>query len=443
MSPETLTLYALGALIFMIIVGVPIGVSLGATAVVGTAVLFGSWELGVATAGSASFNVLRDYIFATIPLFIIMGNFISESGAARDLFTVVNRVMKRIPARLAVATVIGNAIFAAISGVSVAAAATFSRVAYPEMRRFGYHRPLALGVVAGSSMLGMLIPPSILLIFWGILTEISIGQLFVAGIVPGLLLAALFIIYLVGLAVLDPTKAPFEPTGPILGEQSNVSASGIERSVVFSGVGIIALILLVLGGIWGGLFTPTEAAGVGAVGGLVLAVAKGLRWRGVFDAVIAAGKTTAPIMLLLLTAAMYSRFLVTSGAIGVITDQIENAGFSPVGLIVAITILWLLMGMILDSTSIILLTVPIVAPIAEGFGFDPLVFAIYGILIIEAGLLTPPFGILVYVVKGSVPEDVSLAEVFRGSVPYWILIIIAGALILTFPNLVTFLPSRM
>ncbi|XWN33393.1 MAG: TRAP transporter large permease [Devosia sp.] len=440
MELETLTLAALAALIGMILVGIPIGVALGATALIGTAILFQSWELGVATAGTASFSVLRDYVFATIPLFIIMGNFISESGAARDLFSLMNRIMRRIPARLAVATVLGNAVFAAISGVSVAAAATFSRVAYPEMRRFNYHRPLALGVVAGSSMLGMLIPPSILLIFWGILTEISIGQLFIAGVIPGLLLALMFIVFLVATALIDPKKAPYEPVG--VDETAQV-AEPIDASIVMSGLGIIGLILLVLGGIWGGLFTPTEAAGVGAVGGLVLAVLKGMRFKTLFAAVIAAGKTTAPIMFLLLTAAMYSRFLVTSGAIDIITDQIEGAGFGPVGLIIAMTIIWLVLGMILDSTSIILLTVPIFAPIAANFGFDPLVFAIYGILIIEAGLLTPPFGLLVYVVKGAVPEDVSLADVFRGSVPYWILIVLAGAIILIFPGLVTFLPSQM
>lgn len=434
MSPELLTLAALAALIIMILIGIPIGLSLAATALVGTWFLFESYELAVFTAGNASFSILRNYIFATIPLFIIMGNLISRCGAASDLFTLMNQLLKRVPARLAIATVAGNAVFAAISGVSVAAAATFSQVAYPQMRRYEYDRSLALGVVAGSAMLGMLIPPSILLIFWGILTETSIGDLFLAGVIPGLMLAAMFMAYLYFVAKRRPELTPF--ASPDMDEKQ-----ALTRSIVGSGIGIIGLILLVIGGIWGGFFTPTEAAGIGAIGALVLALAKGLRPSEIVDAIISAGRTTAPIMFLLLAAAIYSQFLVTSGAIGVITDTIEGAGFGPVGLIVAMTIIWLILGMILDSTSIILLTVPIFAPLAMGFGYDPLVFAIYGILIIEAGLLTPPFGLLVYVVKGAVPEEVSLGEVFRGSVPYWILILIAGILILMFPGLVTWLPG--
>lgn len=434
MSPEMLTLAALAGLIIMIMIGIPIGLSLAATALVGTWFLFDSYELAVFTAGNASFSILRNYIFATIPLFIIMGNLIARCGAASDLFTLMNQLLKRVPARLAIATVAGNAVFAAISGVSVAAAATFSQVAYPQMRRYNYNRSLALGVVAGSAMLGMLIPPSILLIFWGILTETSIGDLFLAGVIPGLLLAAMFMAFLYLVAKRRPELTPF--ANPDADEKQ-----ALTRSIVGSGIGIIGLILLVIGGIWSGFFTPTEAAGIGAIGALVLALAKGLRPGEIVDAIISAGRTTAPIMFLLLTAAIYSQFLVTSGAIGVITDTIEGAGFGPVGLIVAMTIIWLILGMILDSTSIILLTVPIFAPLAMDFGFDPLVFAIYGILIIEAGLLTPPFGLLVYVVKGAVPEEVSLGEVFRGSVPYWILILVAGILILLFPGLVTWLPG--
>ena len=438
-DPATLTVAALAILVTLIVVGVPISLCLGIVALGGTALTFGSLELGVATAGTAAFSVLRNYVFATIPLFIIMGNFISASGAASDLFALMNRLLKRLPARLAVATVAGNAVFAAISGVSVAAAATFSQVAYPQMRRYGYDRPLALGVVAGSAMLGMLIPPSILLIFWGIITETSIGQLFVAGVLPGLLLATLFILYLVIRAVRDPALTPYVAQ-PSADEKTDPALSA---ATVMSGVGIIALIALVIGGIWGGLFTPTEAAGIGAIGGLVLAVAKGMGPKALLDSIVASGKTTAPIMLLLLTAALYSQFLVISGAIGIITDTIEGMGFNLVGLVIAMTIVWLLLGMILDSTSIILLTVPIFAPIVDVFGLDPLVFAIYGILIIEAGLLTPPFGLLVYVVKGAVPEEVTLAEIFRGAVPYWLLIIVAGALMLLFPPIVTWLPSLM
>jgi C4-dicarboxylate transporter, DctM subunit len=440
MDVSTLTLLTLGVMILLTLIGVPIGIALGLVSLVGFYLLFDSLSIAMSSAGGVAFSMLRDYVFATIPLFIIMGNFIGSSGAATDLFTLMNRAMKRVPGRLAVATVLGNAVFAAISGVSVAAAATFSRVAYPQMRRYGYHRPLALGVIAGSAMLGMLIPPSILLIFWGVLTEVSIGKLFVAGVVPGILVAGFFIAYLVITALRNPDKAPY------LAQDSQATEAGdeaIDRGTVISGLGICGLICLVLGGIWGGFFTPTEAAGVGAIGALLVALLKGVSAKGILDGVVASGISTAPIMFLLLMAGLYSRFLVSSGALTVMTDWIQGAGFGPVTLIIAMTVVWLAMGMILDSTSIILLTVPIFAPIAQSFGYDPLVFAIYGILIIEAGLLTPPFGLLVFVVKGSVPEEVSIGEVFLGAVPYWILICAAGVLILMVPSLVTYLPNHM
>ncbi|WP_342070942.1 TRAP transporter large permease subunit [Yoonia algicola] len=342
MSPESLTIVSLAALILMVVIGLPIGLSLAATSLIGTYFLFESLDLAIFTAGNASFSILRNYIFATIPLFIIMGNLIARCGAASDLYTMMNLMMRRVPARLAIATVAGNAVFAAISGVSVAAAATFSQVAYPQMRRYNYHRPLALGVISGSAMLGMLIPPSILLIFWGILTETSIGDLFLAGVIPGLLLAGLFMIYLYIVAKRRPELTPFAP-------MDDAEDGGLTASVIGSGIGILGLIFVVIGGIWGGFFTPTEASGIGAIGGLVLAVAKGLRPAAIVDAIIAAGRTSAPIMFLLLTAALYSQFLVTSGAINVITDTIEGAGFGPIGLIVAMTVIWLLLGMILDS----------------------------------------------------------------------------------------------
>jgi C4-dicarboxylate transporter DctM subunit len=440
MDITLLTLLSLGGLTLLILLGIPIGISLGTVSLVGIWVLFDSWDIAFAMAGSVAFSMLRDYVFATIPLFVIMGNFITTSGVAQDVFTLMNRMLRWVPARLAVATVFGNAMFAAISGVSVAAAATFSRVAYPQMRRYGYDRPLALGVIAGSGMLGMLIPPSILLIFWGILTEVSIGKLFVAGVLPGLLVATLFVVYLVVTALLNPAKAPY--TVQVEDGVAPVSEE-IDRSVIASALGIIALIMLVLGGIWGGFATPTEAAGIGAVGALVLALLKGVRIADLKDAIVSSGLTIAPIMFLLLMAGLYSRFLVSSGALMIMTDWITGAGFGPISLIFAMTVIWLLMGMMLDSTSIILLTVPIFAPIAQSFGYDPLVFAIYGILVIEAGLLTPPFGLLVFVVKGSVPEDVSIGEVFRGAIPYWLLIVVAAVIILAVPQIVTFLPNRM
>lgn len=431
MDLNTLMLLTLLGMITAIILGVHIAVALGLTALIGTFIIFGSLDLATFMLGAAAYDALRDELFATIPLFVLMGDFVAKSGAARDLYKLVNRGLARIPGRLAVATVIGNAIFAAVTGVSIAAAAAFSRIAYPQMQRYGYRRTFALGSIAGSASLGMLIPPSILLIIWGIVTEISIGKLFIAGILPGLVLASLFIAYSIIAAIRDPSIAPSVPVG---------EEDEFELAEIVSGFGILGLMALVLGGIWGGLFTSTEAAGIGALGAMLLAILKGLRWRGISQAIIDAGRTAAPIMFLILTAAMYSRFLATGGIVSVIQDALTSFGFGAFGIYIVMVLIWLVLGMILDSASIILLTVPIFWPVAQALGFNDLAFAIFGILAIEAGLLTPPLGLLVYTVKGAIPE-VSLGEIFRGSIPYWLLMLVAMALVWIFPGLASWLPG--
>ena len=324
MDLNTLMFLSLLGMVAAIIFGIHIGIALGLTALIGTFFIFDSLNLATAILGGAAYDALRDELFATIPLFVLMGDFVAKSGAARDLYKLVNRGLARIPGRLAVATVIGNAVFAAVTGVSIAAAAAFSRIAYPQMQRYGYRRTFALGSVAGSASLGMLIPPSILLIIWGIVTEISIGKLFIAGVIPGIILAGLFIAYSIIAAIRDPSIAPSLPAGE---QEEDFTAAEIV-----SGFGILGLIMLVLGGIWGGLFTSTEAAGIGALGAMGLGILKGLRWKGISQAVIDAGRTAAPIMFLILTAAMYSRFLAAGGIISVIQDTLTSVGFGSLGI---------------------------------------------------------------------------------------------------------------
>jgi len=322
--------------------------------------------------------------------------------------------------------------------VSIAAAAAFSRIAYPEMKKHGYKQTFALGAVAGSACLGMLIPPSVLLIVWAILTEASVGALFVAGILPGVLLALLFSLYVVISAKRNPDIAP------------SVSQQGAEltpaeiRSESIGGIGILLLIMLVIGGIWFGLFTPTEAAGFGAIGALLIGIAKGMRGHDILAAIFQAGKTTAPIMFLLITATMYSRLLAMGGAVNYIQNLFLGLGVEPYLVIGLMVVVWILLGMLIDSISIILLTVPIFAPISLAMGIDPLAFAIFGILVIEAGLLTPPFGLLVYTVKGSVPDPTAtLGKIFLGSFPYFILILVAAFAVLFVPTLANWLPAYM
>ncbi len=432
MDLNTLMFLTLLGMVAAILFGIHIGIALGLAALIGTFFIFDSMYLATSVLGGAAYDALRNELFATIPLFVLMGDFVAKSGAARDLYKLVNRGLARIPGRLAVATVIGNAVFAAVTGVSIASAAAFSRIAYPQMQRYGYRRTFALGSVAGSASLGMLIPPSILLIIWGIVTEISIGKLFIAGVIPGIILASLFIAYSIIAAIRDPSIAQNVPSG----EQDEE----FTLAEILSGFGILGLILLVLGGIWGGAFTSTEAAGIGALGAMGLGILKGMRWQGISQAVIDAGRTAAPIMFLILTAAMYSRFLASGGIISVIQDTLASVGFGSFGIYIVMVLIWLVLGMILDSASIILLTVPIFWPVAEALGFNELAFAIFGILAIEAGLLTPPLGLLVYTVKGAIPE-VSLGEIFRGSIPYWLLMLVAMALVWIFPGLASWLPG--
>ena len=437
MGPEVI-FYSLAILLALVLVGVHIGVALGLASVIGVYLSYGDMTIALSILGSTAYDAIRSHALAVIPLFMLMGEIISRSGAAKDLYLVCDRALQRLPGRLAAATVVGNAAFAAVSGVSIAAAATFSRIAYPEMRRAGYDKSYALGAVTGCACLGMLIPPSVLLIVWAILTEGSVGALFLAGVVPGLLLGLTFIVYCVVVAMRDPSVAPTV-------DRSIGAASPDEiRSELVSGLGIVALVFIVLGGIWLGVFTPTEAAGFGALGSIIVGWAKGMRRQEFTEAIFNAGRSTAPIMFLLIAGSMYSRLLAVSGGVNLIQDLFLGTGLSVIGMILIMTVIWLLLGALIDSISIILLTVPIFVPIAMNAGFNEVAFAIYGILIIEAGLLTPPMGLLVFTVKAAVPDSsVTLGDIFRGSIPYWIMMLGVAALLLLIPGLATWLPGLM
>ncbi|MEM6634580.1 MAG: TRAP transporter large permease [Pseudomonadota bacterium] len=433
-----IALWMLGLLIVLILLGTHIGIALAICSGLGVWLMLGSFEAAVSILGNTAYEAVRKDVFAVIPLFVLMGDFISRSGAASDLYRICDRYLRRVPGRLAIATIAGNTVFAAVTGVSIAAAAAFSRIAYPEMKKVGYKQTFALGAVAGSACLGMLIPPSVLLIVWAILTEMSVGALFIAGVLPGVLLALLFSAYVIIAAISDPTIAPAfeEPLVPLTREEL--------RSELIGGIGILLLVFLVIGGIWTGVFTPTEAAGFGAIGALLIGLAKGMRGKEIIEAIFQAGRTTAPIMFLLITAQMYSRLLALGGAVNFIQGLFIGAGFEPWMLIALMMLIWIILGMLIDSVSIILLTVPIFAPIAMALGVDPLAFAIFGILVIEAGLLTPPFGLLVYTVRGAVADQTAtLGKIFAGSTPYFLLILVAALIVLMVPGLASWLPDYM
>ena len=442
------------SLVALVAFGVHIAVALGITSALGIFLVTGAdshaFHTVQAMLADTAYEAIRAYVFAVIPLFMLMGEFIGKSGTVTDVYRGINRLLHRLPGRLAIATVVGNALFSFVTGVSIASAAAFSRIAYPEMKRHGYDKGFALGAIAGSSCLGMLIPPSVLMIVWGILTEQSIGQLFAAGVFPGLLLAALFVLYVFGSALLRPDLVG-AGTGPGQTTVAGDAGADDEEEVttvqfLVSLTGIILVIVAVLGGIWFGIFTPTEGASAGALIGLALGIIKGMRLRDVIDSILSVGKTSAPILLLLVTAALYSRTLAMTGMANAIESLFLGSGMEPWMIISVMVLVWFLLGMIIDSISIMLLTAAIFAPIAVNLGYDPIAFAIIGIIAIEAGLYTPPFGLLVYTVKASIHEiepDMNVMTIFKSSTPYWIIMLMGMTIIINFPQIATYLPSKL
>ena len=436
-----------GTLLTLVFSGVHIAVALGLASMLGIYLLTQDFSTMLSFVSNTSYEALRDYIFAVIPLFMLMGEFLAKCGAASDLFALINRSTRWVPGRLGVATVLANGVFAFVTGVSIAAAAAFSKIAYPEMRRYGYERQFSLGCIAGSACLGMLIPPSVLMIVWGVLTEMAIGKLFIAGIIPGFIVVTLYITYIIWVAKTQPHRVGEGDNLPPAQQAARaLHAQQPEqdlRTILWSTLGIIMLVVLVLGGIWLGAFTPTEGAGVGATLALLLAIWRGMKLNEMMAAVVSVGRTSAPLLLLLVTAQLYSRVLSMTGVTGAAKEFFLASGLSPYAILAMMILVWFVLGALIDSISIILLTVPVFAPIAIALGFDPIAFAIIGILAIETGLLTPPFGILVFTVKAAITDEKDLknGEIFRGCVPYWIALLSAIIVIIAFPQVATWLPN--
>ncbi len=445
MFDVTIAVTLIVCLLGLVGIGVHIAIALGITSALGIFLATGATEQSFYTVqamlAAKAYERIRDYVFAVIPLFLLMGEFIGKSGAVTDVYRGINSMLRKIPGRLAIATVLGNALFSFVTGVSIASAATFSRIAYPEMKRHNYHKGFALGTVAGSSCLGMLIPPSVLMIVWGILTENSIGRIFLAGVLPGLLLMTMFILYVVGMAIFKPE---------VVGSGADQKTADIEDvplgQFIVSLLGIATVIVAVLGGIWFGLFSPTEGAGVGAFLGLILGIIKGMRYKDFIDSILSVGRTSGPILLLLVTAALYSNTLAMTGIANAIESLFLESGMPPWAILGVMVLIWFFLGMIIDSISIMLLTAAIFSPIAVKLGYDPVAFAIIGIIAIEAGLLTPPFGLLVYTVKAAIHShepDLDVMVIFKSSTPYWIIMLIAMVLIINFQGIATYLPKLL
>ena len=437
MDPVTVGTLSIAAIFLLIIAGFHIGVALAVVSFSGVYLITGKFRVAASILQTTAYNGVNDYIFAVIPLFVVMGLFATQSGATRDLFDAAEALLRRMRGGVGAATVIANAIFAAITGVSVASAAVFSKLAIPEMNRLGYDRKFGLGIVASSALLGMLIPPSILMIVYGVITEESIGRLFAAGIGPGLVVAAVLIATILIWVRIDPAIAGREGQNP-----TDVKVSRVDLMIKV--LPIFALIALVLGGIYGGLFTPTEAGAIGALGALVLIL---LRRRftaqSLMTILLETGKACASIFFLLIAAQMYSRMLTLSRLPETLTTFASTLHVPSLAILLAFVLVLIILGCIIDSVSILLLTMPIMVPIALTLGYDKIWFGMIAIVTIELGLLTPPFGMVVFAMKASLPPDVRIEEIFLGSAPFFVVLLVALALVIAFPEISLFIPRLL
>ncbi|MDP2073979.1 TRAP transporter large permease [Hydrogenophaga sp.] len=436
MSELHIGLLAIGCMLAFIYFGMHIGIALIATSFVGVW-LIRSPEVAARFVAAAANDAIRDYLFGVIPLFVLMGMLVSVSGVGRDTFDVFQWLMRRIRGGLGLATVAANAVFAAITGISIASASVFTKVAVPEMIRHGYTARFSVGVVAGSSVLGMLIPPSLLMIIYGVLAEESIGRMFIAGIVPGILIALGFAVLIVGMAWFWPHKVGTPEA--LAGLGGGAQETPLSATIKF--VPILLLITLVLGGLYGGFFTPTEAGAVGAAGALVIAlVRRRLTWRKLWQVLVETGYVSVSVLFLIIAAMLYSRMLALTGMPGAVTEGITGMGLGPWGFIFLYVLIVIAMGCIIDSVSIMLIMLPIVLPIARAFGMDVVWFGVVTVVAVEIGLLTPPFGVSCYTVKSALNDPrIGIRDIFAGTFPFVVMMTFVLILLISFPALSTWL----
>ena len=431
MSGVTVGILSLVVMLVLIYAGMHIPVVLAVVSFLGVWAMREDAALAAQLLGLATANSLASYLFGVVPLFVLMGLLVAVSDIGRDTFDIADRLLGRLRGGLGVATVAANAVFAAVTGISIASAAVFTKVAVPEMLRYGYAPRLAVGVVAGSSVLGMLIPPSLLLIVFGLLSEKSIGDLFIAGIIPGIVLAVAFGI---GIVIIGH-RAPHLVGADHRREPPPLAA----RDWILKPLPVVVLVSLVMGGIYGGVFTPTEAGAAGALGALVIALVKGrLSLRTLWQLLVETGHITASISLLVLAATMYSRMLALSGLPTAFGHWIVAEGFGLYGLLAIYIVAVIMLGTVLDSISIMLLLLPLVLPVVSDMGANLFWFGIITVIAVEIGLLTPPFGLSVFTIKATLhDETISLNDIFAGAFPFACIMLAVLVLIIAVPWLAT------
>jgi C4-dicarboxylate transporter DctM subunit len=434
MSPFEIGILAIVGLLVLIYLGMPIGIGMLTVSFFGVAAIR-SDTVSFRMLGAVANDSLREYLFAVVPLFVLMGLLVTVSRVGKDTFDVFEHLLKRVTAGLGIATVFANAVFASITGISIASASVFSRVAVPEMTRHGYTKKFATGVVAGSSVLGMLLPPSLLMIVYAVLAEESVGRMFLAGIGPGLLLAVAFSVTIVLLA---RTRRGF------VFERMDDHADFVDMSmltVLRKAVPIVSLILVVLGGLYGGFLNPTEAGAAGALGALVIALLrKSLDGKTFWNLLVETGQITVSVLFLILAATFFSRMLALSGVPRELAEFFLSGPIGPYGFLLAYLLLIVALGCLIDSISIMLILLPIALPIAGAAGFDLIWFGVLTVVAVEVGLLTPPFGLSVYIIKSAIDDpDLKVGQIFRGALPFVGAMLVCLALIIAFPPIATFI----
>jgi len=433
--PEIMTgLVCLAVLFLLIYSGFPVAIALMLCAYGGVWVIKGSELLAAKLLALTAYDTIAHYHFGVIPLFILMGFIVSETGIARDAFEVANQLLRKLTGGLSIATIGANAVFASITGISIASASVFTRIAVPELIRHGYSAKFATGLVAGSSVLGMLIPPSLLLILYGIVTEQSVGDLFLAGFLPGFLLAGIFI---VGVSVMARFAPDYVGTHLILVSAKLLSKTEMCKKIL----PVVLIVLIILGGIYLGIFTPVEASAAGVLAVIVVAlIRRQLSWNRLRYCFQETMHVTANICFLIITAQMFSKMMTFAGIPVALTHGLLDSNFPVWLLIFAYIGLIILFGAILDSASTMLIVVPLFLPIFVELQFDLIWLGIITVIAVEIGLLTPPLGIAVYVVHSTYDSDqVSLGDVFLGALPFIAMMLVTLLLLILFPQITTVL----
>src|SRR5438128_3526050 len=405
---------------------------MGGVGIVGIGLTRG-WEPALASVAQVVYETGFAYTLSVIPLFILMGNFVARAGLAHELFQAAYAFVGHVRGGLAHATIAACAGFGAICGSSIATAATMSKVAYPSMRKLGYSAEISTGVMAAGGTLGIMIPPSTIMVIYGIITETNIGKLFAAGVIPGLLTAALLMCGVVFLTARDPDHAP-------AGERT----SWPDRWRALRGIwGVIVLVVVVLGGIYGGIFTATEGAGFGAAGAFLFALVRGrLTWRVLYEVLVESARTTAMLFTLLIAATLFANFVNFTSMPGDLKNLITGSGLSPTLVVVAMMLIYVVLGTVMEELTMVLLTIPLFFPIVTALGYDPVWFGVLIVMVVQIGLVSPPVGMNMFVLNALLP-GVGLGAIYRGCWPFVFVLVIMLGLLIAFPSLSLWLPSLM